>query len=167
MSKINLSIVFGNFFGCQNIILYNTKREEDICGEVSRSYLFTSRWVLPQLKIGWKSETRWEFGSREGRGERDRQDGQEELLPDWEQRSQGVPGGVPGSVLFCSIMKIFHHYEALNQWERSDEGARPMRAKIDWVAAGTLVLVIIGNGSVAQAVLSRDTKGNFLSVNFG
>ena len=32
---------------------------------------------------------------------------------------------------------------------------------------GTLVLVIIGNGSLAQAVLSVNTKGNFFSVNFG
>ena len=35
------------------------------------------------------------------------------------------------------------------------------------LSAGTLVLVIIGNGSLAQAVLSLNTKGNFFSVNFG
>ena len=32
---------------------------------------------------------------------------------------------------------------------------------------GTTILVIIGNGSIAQSVLSLNTKGNFFSVNFG
>ena len=35
------------------------------------------------------------------------------------------------------------------------------------LSLGTLILVLVGNGAMAQAVLSLNTKGNFFSVNFG
>ena len=35
------------------------------------------------------------------------------------------------------------------------------------LSPGTLILVLVGNGAMAQAVLSLNTKGNFFSVNFG
>ena len=32
---------------------------------------------------------------------------------------------------------------------------------------GTLILVLIGCGSTAQAILSMENKGNFFTINFG
>ena len=68
-----------------------------------------------------------------------------------------LPPSRPGPNLW-RMSKLF--------WDklRKTFGARP---RFSLVIAGTLILVLVGNGAMAQAVLSLNTKGNFFSVNFG
>ena len=51
-------------------------------------------------------------------------------------------------------------------WDKLCKSFRVSLALVS-LSAGTLILVLVGNGAMAQAVLSLNTKGNFFSVNFG
>ena len=68
-----------------------------------------------------------------------------------------LPPSRPGPNLW-RMSKLF--------WDKLCKSFRVSLALVS-LSPGTLILVLVGNGAMAQAVLSLNTKGNFFSVNFG
>ena len=68
-----------------------------------------------------------------------------------------LPPSRPGPNLW-RMSKLF--------WDKLRKSFRVSLALVS-LSPGTLILVLVGNGAMAQAVLSLNTKGNFFSVNFG